>query len=56
MDLALQLLAVAVKLWPTLADIIGASSHPDARRVVDVLPDPGASATEAAALRARGGT
>lgn len=51
MELALQLVAIAAKLWPTLADIIRGSSHPDARRVADILPDPGASATVAAELR-----
>jgi len=51
MELALQLIAIAAKLWPTIGDIIRGSSHPDARRVADILPDPGASATVAAELR-----
>lgn len=36
--LALELLKLAAIVWPAVADMIQASTHPDARRVSDVLP------------------
>lgn len=49
-QIAVALLQVAVKCWPLLRDIIEHSKHPEARRVVDVLPLTGESARVAAEL------
>lgn len=37
-QIALELLVIAAKLWPTLRDIIARSGHPAAKHVADVLP------------------
>lgn len=36
--LAIELLKLAAIVWPAVADMVRASSHPDARRIADILP------------------